>query len=73
MLERALYIPDLALCDFSFLKGTDFESVENKHKKMAEVFQAHSQNNFIRCYKSWKGCVGQYVASDGNYFQGDNR
>jgi hypothetical protein len=42
------------------------------HKKMAELLKALTQNGFRRCFKAWKICMGQHVASNGNYFEGDN-
>jgi hypothetical protein len=78
-LEHALYSPDLAPCDFfSFpklkcsLKVTRFQSFDDIHKKTAELLQALSQDDFRRCFEACKAHMGRCVASDGNYFEGNN-
>jgi hypothetical protein len=54
------------------VKGTNFQSVEGIHKKMAALFTALSQNGFRRCFESWKVRMVRFVVSDGNFFEGDN-
>jgi hypothetical protein len=79
-LEHIPHSPDLAPRDiFLFpklersLKEPIFsQSTEDIHKKMAELLKSFSQNDFRRCWKAWKAHVGQCVASDGNYFEGNN-
>jgi hypothetical protein len=39
---------------------------------MAALFQALSQNDFRRCFEAQQAYMGQRVASNGNYFEGDN-
>jgi len=39
---------------------------------MAELLKVLSQSEFRGCFKTWKAHMGWCVASDGNYFEGDN-
>jgi len=78
-LEHALYSQELAPCDLFLLpkfkislEVTHFQSVEEIHKKMAGLLKGLSQNDLRRCFESWKARAGRCVASDGNYFEGDN-
>jgi hypothetical protein len=56
----------------SSLKGTHFLSVEDIRKKTVELFEALSKNGCRRCFEAWKARMGRFVASDGNYIEGDN-
>jgi len=42
------------------------------HKKSAELLKAISQNDFWRYFENCKARMGQCIASDGNYFEGDS-
>jgi hypothetical protein len=39
---------------------------------MTELLKVVSQNNFRKCFEVWKNRMGQRVASDRNYSEGDN-
>jgi len=56
----------------NLLKRTHFQSFEDIRKKMAKLLKAFSQNDFRRRFENWKTRMGRRVASDGNYFEGDN-
>jgi hypothetical protein len=78
-LECALCSPDLTPWGLflspelrSSLRRTNFQSTEGIHKKMAEFLKSLSQSEFRRCFEAWNARVGWFVASDENYFEGNN-
>jgi len=68
------YSPDLSPCDFFLfpklkfhLKGCHLGTVDNIQK-----VRALPHEDFQHCYREWEQCLQQCVASQGNYFEGDN-
>jgi hypothetical protein len=71
------YPPDLRLCDFFLfpklkfhLKVGHFETVDNSQNVMKDQLRALPQEDFQQCYWEWE-CLRLFVASQGNYFEGD--
>ena len=69
------YSPDLSPCDFfTFpklkfdLKGRHFGTVDNIQK----VVRTLLHEDFQHCYREWEQRLRRCVASQGNYFEGDN-
>jgi len=72
------YSPDLSPCDFFlltklkfYLKGRHFRKVENIKKAVTDKLKAIPVSDFQRCYEEWEQRPRRYVASQGNYFEGD--
>jgi len=73
------YSPDLSPCDFFLfpklkfnLKGHHFGIVDNIQKVMTDQLRALLHGHFQHCYQEWEQCLRRCVASQGNYFEGDN-
>jgi transposase len=72
------YSPDLSLCDFLFsklkfhLKGRHFGTVDSIQKVMTDQLRALPQEYFQHFYQQWEQRLKRCVASQGNYFEGDN-
>jgi len=71
------YSPDLSPRDFFLfpklkfhIKGCHFGTVENTVKAVTDQLKAIPVSNYQRCYEEWE-CLRRYVASQGNYFEGD--
>jgi hypothetical protein len=73
------YSPDLAPCDFFLfpklkhsLKGTHFQSNEDIQRKMTDLLKGFTQNDFQKCFHTWKEHMQYCKEAQGNYFEGDN-
>lgn len=73
------YSPDLSPCDFFLfprlkihLKGHHFGTLENIAKAVTDQLKAIPVSEFQHCYEEWKNRLQRCVASQGNYFEGDN-
>jgi transposase len=73
------YSPDLSPCDiFLFpklkfhLKGCHFGTVDNIQKVVTDQLRALVHEDFQHCYREWEQRLRRCVASQGNYFEGDN-
>jgi len=73
------YSPDLRPCDFFLfpklkfhLKGRQFGTVDNIQKVVTDQLRALAHEDFQHCYREWEQCLRRCVASQGNYFEGDN-
>ena len=73
------YSPDLNPCDFFFfpklkfhLKGRHFGTVDNIQKVVTDQLRALPHEDFQHCYREWEQRLRRCVASQGNYFEGDN-
>ena len=73
------YSPDLSLCDFFLfpklkfhLQGHHFGTVDNIQKVVTDQLRALPHEDFQHCYWEWEQRLRWYVASQRNYFQGDN-
>jgi len=54
------------------LKGRHFEPVENIEKAVTDQLKAIPVCDYQRCYEEWEQRLRRCVASQGNYFEGDN-
>lgn len=54
------------------LTGRHFGIVENIKKAVTDQLKAIPMSDFQHSYNEWKQCLRQCVASQGNYFEGDN-
>jgi hypothetical protein len=73
------YSPDLSPCYFLLfpelkchLKGCHFGTVDNIQKVVTDQLGALPHEEFQHCYREWEQCLRRCVASQGNYFEGDN-
>ena len=73
------YSPDLSPCDFFLfpklkfhLKGRHFGTVDNIQKVVTDQLRALPLEDFQHCYREWEQRLRRCVASQGNYFEGDN-
>jgi hypothetical protein len=64
------YSPDLFRKLKFHLKGHHFGTVDNTQKVIKDQLRALPHEFFQHCYWEWE-CLGQCVASKGNYFEGD--
>ena len=53
------------------LKGKHFADVEEVKQKMAETLKGIKINEFKHCFQQWKKGLERYIASNGEYFEGD--
>jgi hypothetical protein len=53
------------------LKGRHFGTVDNI-QKVTEHLRALPHEDFQHCYREWEQRLQWFVASQGNYFEGDN-
>jgi hypothetical protein len=79
VLHHAPDSPDLAPCDFFLfhklkhsLKRTHFQSIEDILRKMTDLMKGFTQNDFQKCFHSWKERMQHCIEAQGNYFEGDN-
>jgi transposase len=73
------YSPDLSPCDFFLfpklkfhLEGRHFGTVDNIQNVVTDKPRALLHEDFQHCYREWKQRPRRRVASQGNYFEGDN-
>ena len=73
------YSPDLCPCDFFLLpklkfhiKDRHFGTVDNIQKVVTDQLKALLHEDFQHCYREWEERLWRCVASQGNYFEGDN-
>ena len=73
------YSPDLSPYDFFLfpklkfhLKGRHFGTVDNIQKVVTDQLRALLHEDFQHCYREWEQRLRRCVASQGNYFEGDN-
>ena len=76
VLEHPAYSPDLAPNDFflfpkikKILKGRHFADIRSN---TTAALKAIPQNQFQNCFEGWTRCWHQCIASQGEYFEGDN-
>ena len=53
------------------LKGKHFASLEEMKQKMAEALKDIKIDEFKNCFEQWKKYIDSYIASNGEYFEGD--
>ena len=73
------YSPDLSSCYFFFfpklkfnLKDRHFGTMDNIQKVVTDQLRALAQEDFQHCYREWEQRLRRCVASQRNYFDGDN-
>ena len=76
---QPLYSLDLSTCDFflfprlkNHLKGRHFGILDNIQKSLIEELKGIPAEAFRHCYAQWKRRLRRCVATQGNYFEGDN-
>jgi hypothetical protein len=72
------YSPDLASCDFFLfpkmklkLKGRRFKSIKEIQAESQDMMKMLTQNDFRRCFRSWKYHWDCCINAEGDYFKGD--
>jgi hypothetical protein len=78
VIPKPPYSPDPSLYDFLpspklkfHLKGCHFGTVDNIQKVVTEQLRTLPHEDFQHCYWEWER-LWQCVASQGNYFEGDD-
>ena len=73
------YSPELSPCDFFLfpklkfhLKGRHFGTVDNIQKVVTDQLRALLHEDFQHYYREWEQRLRRCMASQGNYFEGDN-
>jgi len=73
------YSPDLSPCYFFLfpklkfhLKGRHFGTVDDIEMVVTDQLRALLHEDFQHCYREWEQHLRRCVASQGNYFEGDN-
>ncbi|GFV90546.1 putative transposase [Trichonephila clavipes] len=73
------YSPDMSFCDFflfpklkNHLKGHHFGTLKNIQTAVTDQLKAIPISEFHQCYEEWKKRFQRCVASEENYFEGDN-
>jgi transposase len=79
VLERPPYSPGLAPSDlFLFpkikekLKGRHFDDIDDIRSYTSAALKVIPQNQFPNCFDEWTRCWHRYIASQGEYFEGDH-
>jgi hypothetical protein len=79
VLEHPPYSPDLAPNDFflipkmkEILKGRHFDDIDDIRSNTTAGLKAILQNQFQNCFEGWTRRWHLYIASQGEYFEGDN-
>ena len=72
------YSPDLASCDFFLfltmkktLKGKRYATVEEVKTASQEALNNIKLQQFQRCFTQWEKRLDKCIASNGEYFEGD--
>ncbi|UYV82676.1 hypothetical protein LAZ67_22000520 [Cordylochernes scorpioides] len=73
------YSPDLAPCDFLLfgklkkkLKGRKFQSIEEIEVESKKAMKAIPKTDYQRCFAVWKKRWLKCIATNGDYFEGEN-
>jgi len=53
------------------LKGQHFDSTEEIQNKLQKVMKTLMQNDFQKCFWSWKSCWNCCISAKGDYFEED--
>ena len=54
------------------LKRRHFDDIDDIRSNTVAAVKAISQNQFQNCFEGWTRLWHQYIASQGEYFEGDN-
>jgi hypothetical protein len=78
-MDHPLYSPDLAPCDFwlfpklkNALKGQRFDDVPDIQRSVTTLLRSIPENNFQGCFRQLHHRFTKCIASQGEYFEGDN-
>jgi len=79
VLERPAYSPDLAPSDFLLFskikeisKGRHFDDIDDIRSNTTAALKAIPQIQFQNCFEGWNRRWHRYIASQGEYFEGDH-
>jgi len=79
VLEHPAYSPDLAPSDFflflklkEILKGMCFDDIDDIRSNTRTALKAFPQTQFQNCFEGWTRRWHRYIASQCQYFEGDN-
>ena len=75
VLEHPAYSPDLAPSDFFSVpenKGNHFDDIDDIRSNTTAALKAIPQNQFQNCFEGWTRRWHRCIASQGEYFEGDN-
>lgn len=80
VISQPPYSPDMAPCDFFLfprlklpLRGTRFESIEAIKENSLRELRAIPSEAYRKCMENWILRWHQCIASEGEYFEGDNK
>jgi transposase len=73
------YSPDLAPCNFllfpklkNALKGQRFADVSDIKSNVKKLLRGIPETSFQDCFQQWHHRLTKYIASQGEYFEGDS-
>jgi len=73
------YSPNLAPADFflfpkfkTTLKGRCFQTTEEIQENSIRKLRAITESAFQEAFQQWKKCWERFIASRGDYFEGDS-
>jgi transposase len=79
VLEHPAYSPDLAPSDFfllpkikEILKGRHFDDIDDIRSNTTAALKAIPRNQFQNCFEGWTRCRHRFIASQGEYSEGDH-
>jgi histone-lysine N-methyltransferase SETMAR len=79
VLEHPAYSSDLAPSDFflfpkikEILKGRPLDDMDDIRCNTTEALKAIPQNQLQNCFEGWTRRWHRYIASQGEYFEGDH-
>jgi len=79
VLKYPAYSLDLAPSEFflflkikEILKGRHFDDIDDIRSNTTAARKAIPQNQFQNCFEGWTRCWHQCIASQGEYFEGDD-
>jgi hypothetical protein len=79
VLEHRPSLPDLAPNDFflfpkikEILRGRHFDDIDDIRSNTTSDLKAIPQNQFRNCFEGWTWRWHRYIASQGDYFEGDH-
>jgi transposase len=54
------------------LKGRHFDDIDDIRSNITAALKAIPQNQFQKCFEGWTRHWHRYIASQGEYFEGDH-
>jgi hypothetical protein len=78
-MDHPPYSPDLAPCDFlvlskfkNTLKRQRFADIPYIQRNVTTFLRGIQENDFQDCFRQWHHRLRKYIASQGEYFEGDS-